>query len=217
MNKPRFLLFSFLLLFLAGLSACQQEIGLDNENFDYIPTSPGSAWRYNSTRKGRYDLDATTRDTMISGYKYRVFDRLNYSNGLITHEYYGKTNKTYRTYGTPAIVQAPGEIILLKDTVINGFWTSIVDPGNLWVDHHKFTVIARDIQYTVNNLPFDNVIRVDYEWGQFNPNVGTIIIQGSGKFYFARGVGLIESICEGAWGAGRINDTIRIYSYRVKP
>src|SRR5215510_4053782 len=95
------------------ISSCQEEIGLNQENFDYIPTTAGSSWRYTSTRKGKFDLDATNRDTVINGYKYRVFNRLNYSNGFLTHDYYGKTNRTYRTFGTPAISLTPGEIILL--------------------------------------------------------------------------------------------------------
>jgi len=206
----------FLVLVIAILSSCQQEVDGTTENYDYIPTSAGSSWRYTSTRKGRFDLDATTRDTIIAGYKYRVFNRLNYSNGFITHDYYGKTNKTYRTYGTPAISQNPGEIVLLKDTVITSLWNSTIPGSGGWDDHHKFTIVARDIQYTVNNIQFSNVIQLDYEWKQTNPNIGTIMTQGSGKFYYARGIGLIESYCEGSWGFGRISDTIRLYNYNVK-
>jgi hypothetical protein len=219
MNKIKWIIFFSLMLVTIVLTACQQEIPEDKTNFDYIPTSPGSSWRYTSSRKGRFDLDALTTDTTINGYKYRKFNKLNYSNGLITKAYYGKTNKTYRTYGTTGISLQPGEIILLKDTVVTGLWSSQVPQGSTgFIDIHKFTIAARDLQYTVNSVVYNNFIRLDYEWLVFDPNAGQQIHFGDGKFFYARGIGLIESVCDGQWGLppNREQDTVRLYNYNIK-
>jgi hypothetical protein len=205
----------YLLIVIILLTSCQQEVEFGNENFDYIPTTPGSSWRYTSTRRYKYDLDATTRDTVINGIKYRVFNRLNFNTGVFTKDYYSKIGKIYRTYGTPAVTLIPGEIILLKDTVINSIWASQV-PYSIFIDSHEFKIAERDIQYTVNNMQFDNVIKLDYVWREVDPFSGTSQELGTGKFYYARGVGLIESICNGRWGLTQIDDTVRLYKYDVK-
>ena len=212
------IIFLHILIVSIFLTACQREVDEGTENFDYIPTSPGSSWRYTSSRKGRFDLDATSKDTIINGYKYRVFNKLNYSNGLTTKVYYGKTNKTYRTFGTTGISLQPGEIVLLKDTVVTGLWSSGVPLSGGFIDYHKFTITGRDLQYTVNNITYNNVIRLDYEWLLYDPNAGQQVHYGDGKFYYARGVGLIESICDGQWGLppNREQDTVRLYSFNIK-
>jgi hypothetical protein len=217
MPKSHHLLF-FLFLVITMLNSCQQEVNEGTENFDYIPTSPGSSWRYTSSRDGRFDLDATTRDTMIDGFKFRIFNRLNYTNGFIVKNYYSKANKTYRKYGTNGITRTVGDIILLKDTAIASTWTS--PTGSTFVDLHEFKIAARDIQYTVNNVQFNNVIQLDYKWRQYDPNINMVVDKGLGKYYYARGVGLIESTAQGPFGPGMpppmVYDTIRLYYYNVK-
>lgn len=194
--------------------SCQEEVD-GGGNYDYIPMTPGSNWRYTSSRYNKYDLEVTSRDTFFHGHSYRIFNRLNYSGtGGTVKNYYSKEGKTYWTYGTPAITILPGDIILLKDTLIHTNWTSTV-PG-VWPDNHKFTITARDTQRIVNNMHFDHVIALDYEWSETNPNVGGIVVLGNGKFYYARGVGLIESYCEGAWGFGTVSDTVQLYYYEIK-
>lgn len=199
------------------LTACQKEIKEDGSpisgnSSDYQPTSAGSEWNYSSTSVGNYKIVSLGTDSLINGLQYYKFD--NIANGVSVRFYVNKANGVYRNYGFfPAAAQVI-DLIVLKDSAIGTTWTNTITSAGI-SNYHKYTVHARDQQRTVNGKTYNNVIDLDYELLVDNPISGGTISAGTGKNYWAKGVGAIESNYDLGFFGVTIKDTTRLISYTI--
>jgi hypothetical protein len=133
----------------------------------------------------------------------------------------GKSGNDYHRFGVlPGIAPNGFNETYLKDNVdVNGIWTatqSVTAPGfpiaipvNL-----TYSIAEKGIQRSVGGKTFDNVIHV-----KLNISAGGIS-GGNGDFYYAAGVGLIESTvvvnANPAFGVQGYNQVTTLTSYTIK-
>ena len=207
----------FILLSLLFFTACQKEIKEDNSTAggnasDYQPTTAGSEWNYTSTSAGNYKIVSLGTDSLINGMQYYKFDNIN--NGISVRFYVNKANGVYRNYGFfPAAAQVI-DLIVLKDSAVGTTWTNTITNAGI-SNYHKYTVHAKDQQRTVNGKNYNNVIELDYELLVDNPLTGGTISAGTGKNYWAKGVGAIESNYDLGFFGVTVKDTTRLISYTI--
>lgn len=165
-------------------------------NGDYSRLTTGSSWTYRYTEgtaaPATFKLTATSKDTTVTGG--RVYKVLTSSDGA-RNSYLGKSGSDYYRFASfPSLGIDSFEELYLKDNVgVNGTWSgeativymSASIKGNL-----AYTVKGKGESRTVLTNTFNNVVhvRLDITLPTFaNINVG------GGDFYYAEGVGLIES------------------------
>src|SRR6185436_2830425 len=216
----RYILFSFLAAIV--FVACQKEVdgGLGNGGSggggnasDYQPVSANSEWDYTSTTGGSTHTVALGTDTMINGLRYYKFNTT--SGGQTQRGYISKVNGVYRTYGNFDPVGQVVELVYLKDSAIGANWTNTISVGG-FSNYHKYTVARRDIQHAVNGRSYSTVIEVNYDFSIDNPLGGGMLSIGGGKYYYAKGVGLIEGFFGFDFFGVTSSDTTRLVSYTIR-
>jgi hypothetical protein len=210
--------FTSLLIAAVLLAACQKEIhgdivpGGTTSNSDYQPVTANSEWNYHSTTAGDYMVRSIGEDTMINGTKYYKFDNIN--NGTAVRFYVSKTNGIYHNYGFFPQAAQQIDLVLLKDSAVGTTWTNELPAGAV-SSYHKYTIAAKGQQRTVNGKAFSNVIEVNYEMSIDNPLGGGTIQAGTGKNYWAKGVGVIESFYNIGFFGINTSDTTRLVTYTI--
>jgi hypothetical protein len=170
---------------------------------DYFPTSVNSYWKYTETITGDSSLmTATSKDTLIAGNTYRMFVSNSPSTGLDTF-YYRKSGGSYFEYGQMDELTLGGsarfEFPFLKDNVAaNTSWESTPAAttlngfgGNAKI---KFTIIANNIQTTVNGIVRDSTIQVRRDY-MFAPSLtgGTLYTSiGQVDAFYVKNAGLLK-------------------------
>jgi hypothetical protein len=181
---------------------------------DYQPVSANSEWDYLSTMTGSSKTVALGTDTTINGRKYYEFNKI--ASGATERGYISKVNGIYRTFGNFAPIGQVIELTYLKDSAIGTNWTNTITV-NGFSNYHKYTVSKRDIQHTVNGKTYNTVIEVNYDFliddllgggGQVNV--------GGGKYYYAKGVGLIEAYINTNFFGVSSSDTSRLVNYVIR-
>ena len=213
MNRILFFVFAAFVF-----AACQKEAdgGLGSGGgaiSDYQPVSANSEWDYTSTNGGSTHTVALGTDTTINGLRYYKFDNTN--GGATERGYISKVNGVYRTYGNFDPVGQVVELIYLKDSAIGSNWTNTISIGG-FSNYHKYTVSKRDIQHTVNGKTYNTVIELNYDFSVDNPLGGGAISIGGGKYYYAKGVGLIEGYFNFSFLGVTSSDTTRLVSYTIR-
>ena len=217
----KYLLFSLLaVLFFA---ACQKEVdgGLGNSGggggggntTDYQPVSANSEWDYTSTIGGASHMVALGTDTTINGLRYYKFNTT--SGGASEIGYISKVNGVYRTYGNFDPVGQVVELVYLKDSAVGTNWTNRITV-NGFSNYHKYTVSRRDIQHTVNGRSYNTVIELSYDFSVDDLLGGGTISVGGGKYYYAKGVGLIEGYFGFDFFGVSSTDTTRLLNYTIR-
>jgi len=202
-------------------AACQKEVdgGIGNSGgaggsvTDYQPVSANSEWDYTSTTAGPSHIVALGTDTMINGLRYYKFNTTR--GGSTQRGYISKINGVYRTYGNFDPVGQVVELVYLKDSAVGANWTNRITVSG-FSNYHKYTVSGRDIQHTVNGRAYNNVIELTYDFSVDNPLGGGILSIGGGKYYYAKGVGLIEAFFEFDFLGVSSSDTTRIVNYTIR-
>jgi hypothetical protein len=210
MKKP--LLYFFMVF---AIAACQKEIdgGLASKSGDYQPVSINSLWYYNSTSAVTFSVKSVGTDSTINGRSFYRFDHK--TNSGTSRAYISKWNGIYRQYGNfaPAGGQVI-ELVYLKDTLNGATWTNTITAGG-FKNYHKYTVTAKDIDYKVGGVLYTNVIELSYEFSIDNPLGGGVIKTGSGKQYYARNIGAIESYFNCSYLGFNTSDTTRLATYMI--
>lgn len=223
----RILLSSFLFSLLV-LTACQREISDEiitgggpgsgsGGSTDYLPTTAGSEWNYTALSLGNYSLKSLGTDTTVNGKKYFEFDQT--VAGVTNRAYTGKNNGVYYSYGVQEANGVPvvaDYFIILKDDAVGTTWTNTLNTGFINA-YYKYTVSGRDLSRTVNGRNFTSVIELTTQLLIDDPlGGGTTIPIGSGKDYYAKGVGAIESFNTVDFLGIRQTDTTRLISYTIR-
>ncbi len=217
----RYLIFSLLAVFF--FTACQKEVdgSLGNSGgggggvnaTDYQPVSAKSEWDYTSTTAGASHMVALGTDTTINGLRYYKFNTT--SGGASEIGYISKVNGVYRTYGNFDPVGQVVELVYLKDSAIGTNWTNRITVGG-FSNYHKYTVSGRDIQHTVNGRSYNTVIELTYDFSVDDPLGGGVLSVGGGKYYYAKGVGLIEGYFGFDFLGVSSSDTTRLVNYTIR-
>ena len=206
------------------LASCQKEVdgslgnnagsgGGGGNTSDYQPVTANSEWDYTSTTSGNTHTVALGTDTMINGLRYYEFNST--AGGATERGYISKVNGVYRTYGNFDPVGQVVELVYLKDSAIGSNWTNTISV-NGFSNYHKYTVSKRDIQHTVKGKTYNTVIEVNYDFSIDNPLGGGILSIGGGKYYYAKGVGLIEAYYGFDFFGVSTSDTTRLVSYTIR-
>lgn len=181
-------------------SSCQKEVSADSinnssglgtgNNDDYQPVSAGSEWNYSSLTLGDYTIKALGTDSTINGIKYYKFDNI---SSLGAYRFYVSKNDGVYNQATRGIVSGQFvDMVLLKDAAIGTTWTNAIGLGG-FSNYHKYTISKKNIEHTVNNKLYSSVIELDYEVLVDDVmSGGNPVSVGTGKAYFAKGVGVIE-------------------------
>jgi len=214
-----------LILFAAlVLASCQKEVdgtvgsgggggGGGGSMLDYQPVSANSEWDYTSNTIGPSHMVSLGTDTTINGLRYYKFNTT--SGGATERGYISKVNGVYRTYGTFDPTGQVLEMIYLKDSAIGANWTNTITVSG-FSNYHKYTVSRRDIQHTVNGRSYNTVIEVTYDFS-IDDLLGTGTLRiGGGKYYYAKGVGLIEGYFGVDFFGVTTSDTTKLVSYTIR-
>ena len=220
----RLLFYPFVLLLLIT-GSCQREIsqeiisggGSGGGTGDYQPVSAGSEWNYTALSLGNYSLKALGTDSTINGRKYYKFDQT--IAGTTNRAYMGKANNVYYSYGSQTVGGTPVSVdyfVILKDTAVGGTWTNTINTGFVNA-YYKYTVTGRDLNRTVLGKSYSSVIELTTQLLIDDPLGGGIPIPiGTGKDYYAKGVGAIESFNSVSFFGVSQTDTTRLVSYTIR-
>jgi hypothetical protein len=152
-------------------------------------------------------------DTTINGLRYYKFDITRSST--TQRGYMSKVNGVYRAYGNFDPVGQVVELVYLKDSAVGCNWTNRITVSG-FSNYHKYTVSRRDISYTVNGKLFNPVIELNYDFSIDNPLGGGSLTIGGGKYYYAKGVGLIEAYYNFDFFGVSTTDTTRLTNYTIR-
>lgn len=215
----------FFLFAIVALVSCQKEVddllgnsggggGGNTASSDYQPVSANSEWDYLSTTMGSSHTVALGTDTIINSLRYYKFDKT--TSAGTERGYISKVNGVYRTYGDFDPAGQVVELIYLKDEPIGSNWTNTISV-NGFSNYHKYTVSKRDIQHTVVGKTYNSVIELTYDFSVDDPLGGSAVISvGGGKYYYAKGVGLIEAYFGFSFFGVSSTDTTRLLNYTIR-
>jgi hypothetical protein len=178
-----------------------------------MPMTAGSTWTYQPSQGSAYTVTATNKDTVALGKTFKVFTNSNGGN-----RYQMKSgNEYYRLTIIPTIAPNGFAELYLKDNQpVNTTWKTTLPvtipnipipvPADL-----NYTIKAKDTTVTVNNKVFNKVIRV-----RLDVSIPTFGPLGSGDFYYADKVGLIESKFQIDLQGQQVNQSEVLTSYTIK-
>ena len=208
-------------MFLAGMallffSQCKKDDddnGGNNNTANYSPLTTGSSWTYESDDGTSYTLTSSDRDTVIQSRTYKVLTNSNGPNFYRTQS----GNDHYQFATIPELGTDGVELLYLKeDAAVNATWQhsqSITVP-NIPLPlpaTFTYTIKEKGMSRTVKGKEHADVIHVELAVGV--TGVGTL---GGGDFYYAKGVGLIESSLSITFSGTDINQTDFLTSYTIK-
>ena len=185
---------------------------------DYSPLTTGSNWTYkfnNGTSTDTFKLTILNKDTMVNSKTYKV---LSSSDGT-QNNYMAKVGTDYYRFQSFPTLGIPNfEELYLKDNLdVNGTWTNTTNftypaiPVPLTATLN-YTIKEKGISHAVNGTTYTNVIHVRVDI--------SVTVVGSikgGDFYYAKGIGLIESnLAIGGTGIPTYNATETIISSQIK-
>jgi hypothetical protein len=188
---------SFLLVIIAAfsifiLTSCSKKNDASPAALpDYSHLITGSSWTYKSTENTtskNYTLTVTSKDTTANQKTYKV---LSSSDGG-PNSYISKVdNNYYRFVSYPALgINSFEELYLKSNEALNATWAnqaSLTFMGTPLTVNLKYTIKAKDESRTVLTKAYNKVMYVRLDISVFGATAG------GGDFYYAEGVGLIES------------------------
>lgn len=204
---------SLLFCFFLTATGCKKKKD-DVAPTDYSPLTAGSTWTYQTTAGPNYTLTATNRDTVAMGRTYRVL-----TNSAGPNNYRAKSGADYYRFGVVPGFGANGfEELYLKDgQALNAIWqaTQTINVPGVPVPVTatlKYTLKEQGISRTVAGKAFANVQHV-----RLDVSVALVGSVGGGDFYYAKGVGLIESsLLLNAQGQQVANVSETLVAYTIK-
>lgn len=158
----------------------------------FIPLTEGTNWTYLSTENASapvtFKLTVTNKDTVAATRTYKVI-----ANSLTANNYMANDGSNhYRLASFPALGVSSFEDLYLKDDkAVNETWTSSVSftyGGFPLSASLVYTLKEKGMARSVNGKNYTDVSKVNLAI-----NVAGIGAIGSGDFYYAKGIGMIES------------------------
>jgi hypothetical protein len=151
----------------------------------YFPTSKGSTWTYT----GNVDYTVTvTGDTTIAGRSYTTI-----SNSGLPGKV-GLIRKTDGIYYQADAGDLAGEQIFFKENVpANESWTFEYTAPNGFPNKADFTLVELGGTRTVAGKEYTNVAHLHSVNSMKHPLTGTWVVFTQADYYYAKGVGLIQS------------------------
>ena len=202
------------LVLTSSLGACKKNTTPATVETDFLPLTTGNNWTYQIAGANSFTLTITNKDTLINGRNYKVA-----TNSAGSNVYQIKTGTDYYRYSAmPGLAPNGIEELYLKEGLVNGAWSNTVlvnipGSGNINVTL-KYTIAETGISKTVFGKLYTDVIHVKLDVST------TIIINlnlGSGDFYYAKGVGMINSfVTMSAPGQPTTTQQTDLVSYQLK-
>lgn len=217
--KNALLLFATAILF----TACQKDLvdptntptttnTTNNGSGDYYPLAAGNTWQYSSTSYGNYTNTILDKDTLIEGKKYFVVTASNTPG----HQYLNKTGPVYTFWGSSIGGISAKNYVLLKEGPVGTIWSSSIDVPNA-INTYDYKTEALGLTRIVNGKAYKNVMQLSTKISMTSPLFGsTPIDAGSMTTYYAKGVGIIESVSTVSVLTTSVTDTVRLVAYKVK-
>jgi hypothetical protein len=202
-----------LLLSAALFTGCDKDKDEDPQP-DFSPSTAGSTWTYQTNTGQSYTVTATDRDSTALGRSYRVFTT---STGI--NQYRTKSGADYYRFGmVPGLGSGGFEELYLKDNqAVNALWQAAqtINVPGVPIPLQatlQYTIKEQGATRTVAGKSFTNVTKVRLDISVFG--VGAI---GGGDFYYAAGIGMIESsLLISAQGQVLANTSELLTSYTIK-
>lgn len=188
----RFLAPALLVISILSFSCDKDEAAAPAQNF--FPLTAGSSWTYRETTANiTYTFTATNRDSSFLGKNYRVL-----TNSLGGNVYATVVGNDYYRYGLLPTQQLTGsgveEYFLKANAGVGGTWNQtqpVSYGGQNYNLRLNYTLTSVDGTRTVAGKAYSKVALVTL--GLQLAVQGFNINAGDGTFYYADGVGLIES------------------------
>lgn len=194
-------------LFTLSLTSCKEKKG-DNEIEDgtagiidnYLPTTEGSWWLFNSTNpaSSQYKREATGIDSLQDGLRFRYFTYTPLSTMDADPEYFGKFDGTdYYTlfnFGTPAEPKYFRAIVMKDDPFVGMSWvnTGSINYGIVNVDMEvTCQILTLTDAITTADTTFTNAIKLH---GKLRAKTSVIPwgTYGTVYFWFVPNVGIVK-------------------------
>lgn len=187
-----------LLAIISIMSSCKKSTDDGGTGETYLPNTVGTNWTYKVTTGGTavstVKYTVSNRDTVALS---RTYNIITGSNG--TNQYYNKTGNDYFTFRS---FNGQGlELNFLKqDKNVNESWSSSQTltglsglPGGITSANINivYTIKEKGSTKTVSGNNYSNVIKVE---ATINAAAAFLTLPlGTAEFYFAKGIGIIES------------------------
>jgi hypothetical protein len=204
---------SIILLF---ASCIREEFVYKNENNftgDYQPMTAGSKWAYDGSYN--YSVEAIQKDTIIKGRTFHGF------SSSVGERYFMSIDENNNYYLYASNVASLGGIQNVEPLVIsylkgnaevNSTWT-IPYITDFFDATYQMTIKEKGIEYTVNNVLYKNVIKVEMVTSVEDfPELSSTTIN-----YYAKNIGLIYSEMTSGQPGTNFNKVIKkLKSYSIK-
>ncbi len=198
----------------AGASTCSFDVNVIVVPIDYFPRTADSHWTYefDPTFPDDTIIRKVIPQTLVAGLNtYNIFMASD-GSGFDSSGYYRKAGGDYFEYfdGGGFIGFDPPEIwmeyVMLKDDVpVGTVWNSAAITGSIDLPpvttlsvRFKYSIFQKDVPISITTskgtITYQNVIVVKEEYEQYDGTNWNDITStvGSGKSYYARGIGLIK-------------------------
>jgi hypothetical protein len=193
----------------------------------YLPLTAGTNWTYKVTNNGTIStvkLTVQSGDFLMAGKNYkRVID-----GGNTDTSHYNQTGSDYYRFFKFGGLLGDIELNILKDNLAaGGTWTAskmltgITIPGIpipvSATANFAFSIDGKDLTRVINSTSYNSIIKVKLVITATTP-VGVQNI-GTGEFYFAKNVGIVEysiNTSNPLGGGGTTAEKYEIQSYQIK-
>jgi len=165
----------------------------------YFPLCNGSRYIYNDTTPGGTatlvsDTFKLIKDTLIKG---KTFQKI-YQPSAKGNSYYNCTDgattlNVYNTSSSVGVIDVISIVPLRANAAVNEVWKDTILNGLGQTVIYTYTMKAKGSSRTVNGQSFSDVLYVYLEVGILAPGFG-YLLTNKNDYYYAKGVGLIESI-----------------------
>lgn len=213
-KRTRSLFLFTVMLLLVGFASCKKDDNNDTPSGgeSYGPTVAGSTWTYvNADGSSAFTYTATNRDTVAMG---RTYDILTSTSG--GNIYQAQDGNDYYRFGSFSDlgISAVEELYLRQHLNIGDGWTINVPftyMGFPLTANLFYTIKSKNQSRKVRSNNFENVVNVGLDLKISGASIGT------GDFFYARGIGLIESdLNVSIPGQGTQDEHTLLESYNIK-
>ena len=181
----------------------------------YLPWCDGSVYTYIDSTAGGINTQSTTlsivSDTIIGT---TTYSKTNFDG----QTYYHNCSNDVSTlvgintlgFGGSTIAQTKN-VVLRANANVGATWSDVNDGGNGVVNTTNYEIISMGTTRTVVGVLYPDVIQVTQSTSASIPGVGTSIVS-TADYYYAKGVGLIESVTRNSNGLTIQHRLLETYS-----
>lgn len=181
----------------------------------YLPWCDGSVYTYIDSAAGGINTTTTTlsivSDTIIgtATYSKTLFDGQTYYHNC-TNDISSIIGIHMPGFGGSTIPQTKN-VVLRANANVGATWSDVNDGGNGVVNTTNYAIANMGTTRTVVGVLYSDVIQVSQSTSTSVPGIGTSIVS-TGDYYYAKGVGLIESVIRNSSGLTIQHRLLETYS-----